>query len=152
MPVVRVLTSNQSRLLRQAPPLPLHPPDGRMIDEILEDRYEAQHGHPAPIPFGFNGCVPSPPEKAEASRILSKYSPVPLPVLFDTCRHRSELSHPVLARLAVNQPEYLLRGQLENPARLGHQPEYLLRGQLALPARLAVTSQSVPLPRLARTN
>ena len=29
-----------------------------MIDETLEAEYEQKHGHPSPIPFGFDGCVP----------------------------------------------------------------------------------------------
>jgi hypothetical protein len=72
-----------------------------MIDEILEDRYLAQHGHLAPIPFGFSGCVPSPIETDEAAKIISKYPSAQTPVLLDTCRYRSESSPPVLARLAV---------------------------------------------------
>jgi hypothetical protein len=34
------------------------PTPGRMPDEVLEDQYEAHHGHPSPIPFGFEGLVP----------------------------------------------------------------------------------------------
>jgi hypothetical protein len=72
-----------------------------MIDEIMEDQYLHKHGHPSPTPFGFNGCVPSPPETDEAAQIISKYSPAHSPVLLDTRRSRTELSNPVLARLAV---------------------------------------------------
>jgi hypothetical protein len=36
-------------------------PDAHMIDEIMEDQYKHKHGHPLPILFGFNGCVPRPP-------------------------------------------------------------------------------------------
>jgi hypothetical protein len=31
--------------------------DSRVIDEIMEDRHLHKHGHPAAVPFGFNGCV-----------------------------------------------------------------------------------------------
>jgi hypothetical protein len=34
-----------------------------MIDEILEAEYKQKHGHILPIPFGFNGCVPSAAKK-----------------------------------------------------------------------------------------
>jgi hypothetical protein len=37
---------------------------GLMIDEILEAEYEQKHGHPSPIPFGFNGCVPPKTKKS----------------------------------------------------------------------------------------
>jgi hypothetical protein len=45
---------------------PISPlPEGRMIDEIMEDRYEQEHGHQSPIPFGFDGRIPcSPPRPA----------------------------------------------------------------------------------------
>jgi hypothetical protein len=33
---------------------------GQMIDEILKDEHHKKHGHLPPMPFGFNGCVPSP--------------------------------------------------------------------------------------------
>ncbi len=29
-----------------------------MPDEVLEDQYEAHHGHPSPLPFGFKGLIP----------------------------------------------------------------------------------------------
>jgi hypothetical protein len=32
-----------------------------MLDEFLEEQYDAEHGHISPIPFGFEGCVPQQP-------------------------------------------------------------------------------------------
>jgi hypothetical protein len=34
---------------------------GLMIDEVLEEQYDAEHGHILPIPFRFEGCVPQHP-------------------------------------------------------------------------------------------
>jgi hypothetical protein len=47
----------------------LETPDvpGRMLDEILEDQYEEEHGHISPVPFGFSGCVPEPSAPPETT-------------------------------------------------------------------------------------
>jgi hypothetical protein len=34
---------------------------GLMINEFLEEQYNAEHGHISPIPFGLKGCVPQQP-------------------------------------------------------------------------------------------
>jgi hypothetical protein len=34
-----------------------------MIDEFLEEQYEAEHGHISPTPFGFEGCIPQQPSR-----------------------------------------------------------------------------------------
>jgi hypothetical protein len=58
-------------------------------------------------------------EKDEASKIISKYySPEQIPALLETCRHRTEPSHPVPPRLAVTSQSAPPRRQLANPARL----------------------------------
>jgi hypothetical protein len=39
-----------------------------MIDEILEDQYLQEHGHPSPVPFGFSGCCPPTPRSPPPHR------------------------------------------------------------------------------------
>jgi hypothetical protein len=51
-------------------PLNDSPPDGSMIDEIMEAQYEAEHGHLSPIPFGFDGCIPAAAPEPPALRVL----------------------------------------------------------------------------------
>jgi hypothetical protein len=51
-------------------PLNDSPPDGPMIDEIIEAQYEAKHGHLSSIPFGFDGCTPAAAPEPPALRVL----------------------------------------------------------------------------------
>jgi hypothetical protein len=79
MPTQPVQASDQS--LRVATPntvpTPTLIPDdasptvpGLMIDEFLEEQYDAEHSHISPIPFGFEGCIPQQPPSSSL-RVLS---------------------------------------------------------------------------------
>jgi hypothetical protein len=47
-----------------------------MIDEFLEEQYDAERGHILPIPFGFEGCVPQHP-RSPSLRVLPTASTEP---------------------------------------------------------------------------
>jgi hypothetical protein len=70
--------SQRNKTTNQDPlpcPVPLPVPEGRMINKILEDEYERQHGRPSPTPFGFDGCVPQRKQKPRAKKPAQRPNP-----------------------------------------------------------------------------